>query len=195
MARWRVTWGGSRGAGRGRRSGEEGEEGGGAGAGRRGGGGPGGGSQPRCFLSARGGGEPRAHPPCLSPPARSERLTIGFKSEDEERILRGGGGGGGGMQPGALFKRAQRRPGSSSAPLPANSAPAGKGKVGGRGGILALISARGPESKGAPLGAGETVLGTQLEISPLPAPRGLSGEAWAAQPPALPRMHASPPLC
>ena len=52
------------------------------------------GSAPRRFPSARGGGgEPRARPPRLSPPARSERLTSGFKSEDEERLLRGEGRG------------------------------------------------------------------------------------------------------
>lgn len=136
MARWRVTWGGSRSTGRGRRSGEEGRKEGEQGQ-EEGKGGPGGGSPPQGFLSARGGGEPRAHPPCLSPPARSERLTIGFKREGEERIQRGGGLRGV-LQPGALFRGAKRRGSSSSAPLPANSAPAGKGKVGGRGGMLAL---------------------------------------------------------
>lgn len=129
MARWRVTWGGSRGAGRGRRSGEEGEEGGGAGAGRRRGGGPGGGSQPRCFLSARGGGEPRAHPPCLSPPARSERLTIGFKSEDEERILRGGGVVAGECSPEPCLKERKGDPAPPLLPCQPTLRLLGRGKL------------------------------------------------------------------
>ena len=57
------------------------------------------------------------------------------------------------MQPRTLFKGAQRSPSASSAPPPASSAPAGERKVAGEAGS----SARGLGSKGALLGAGETL--------------------------------------
>lgn len=66
----------------------------------RGGGEEGGGRQAREGVTAtllperaRRRRRTRAHPPRLSPPARSERRAIGFKSGDGERIMRGGGAG------------------------------------------------------------------------------------------------------
>lgn len=76
MARWRVTWGGSRHTGRGRQSKEVEEKGGGARAGRRGKRGRGGGGVTATLLPERArrgdGGELRARPLLLSPPSRSE---------------------------------------------------------------------------------------------------------------------------
>lgn len=63
-------------------------------------------------------------------------------------------------------------------PPPANSAPAGKGKVGDRGGNVALRSARVLKRRGAPPGAGGTVRGPQFESSPL-----VSQRCSAARPP------------
>ena len=140
------------------------------------------GSAPRRFPSARGGGggggEPRARPPRLSPPSRSERLTSGLKAKMKNDSC---GARGGGRQPRATFKRAPRRRGPS-APPPADSAPAGKGEVGGRGGMLAPCSARGPEGWARPRDQGRPAEARSWN-APFPPPRGRAREAWTAPSP------------
>lgn len=76
MARWRVTWGGSRHTGRGRQSKEVEEKGGGSKGRKEGEKGARGGGVTATLLPERArrgdGGELRARPLLLSPPSRSE---------------------------------------------------------------------------------------------------------------------------
>lgn len=98
MARWRVTCGGSRYTGRGRRCKEVEEEKGGSKGRKEGEKGARGeaGSQPHCFLSARARRRwrrTRSSPPSPLPARALRMINDWVENQEEERIAVGGGGG------------------------------------------------------------------------------------------------------
>lgn len=158
----------------------------------RGGGEEGGGRQAREGVTAtllperaRRRRRTRAHPPRLSPPARSERRAIGFKSGDGERILRGGGAGEawGECSPEPCLKERKGAP----APPPLPRLPPlllrGRGK---------LPARRDPRPEGWEARARPWEQGRPSEVHDWrdpPPPR----EARTARSPTLPRKRAAPP--
>lgn len=104
---------------------------------------------------------------------------MGLKAKTKKESLRAGGKGGrAGNTALRLVLMSAMETQLLLRPPPANSAPAGRGKVGDRGGNVALRSARVLERRGAPPGAGGTVRGPQCESSPL-----VSLRCSAARPP------------